>query len=253
MQTDTEQKERAWLLREKYGGVETPAFFDDCKRLFEREPLAYLIGHIPFLNTAIFLDSRPLIPRPETEYWTELAIAEIKKRNGRVSVLDLCAGSGCIGVAVAHAVPEARVDFAEIDARHHPTIEKNIRENGIDPSRIRIFGGDLFSEIPQGSQYDFILTNPPYLDPILVDRIDASVMEYEPAQAILGGTDGMTYISRILENALGYLAPGGMLYIEHEPEQAEYINTHPCIATYASCETFPDQWNVNRYSVLTRS
>lgn len=87
----------------------------------------------------------------------------------------------------------------------------------------------------------------------MVDRIDASVMEYEPAQAILGGTDGMTYISRILENALGYLAPGGMLYIEHEPEQAEYINTHPCIATYASCETFPDQWNVNRYSVLTRS
>ena len=101
-----------WLLEEKYSGEKNDAFFADCKRLALGEPLGFLIGHVPFLDTTIYLDSKPLIPRPETEYWTEAVIADIKTNYPardlentpgaeQLRVLDLCAGSGCIGVAIA--------------------------------------------------------------------------------------------------------------------------------------------------------
>src|SRR3989338_975059 len=125
----------------------------------ETKPLAYVLGWIPFIYTKIYLDSKPLIPRTETEYWVDLVIKEI--RNSGIKnpkILDLCAGSGCIGVAVLKEIPDALVDFTEIDASHHPTIKKNIRENGLVLSRANIFGGDLFEKV--SDTYDFILSNP---------------------------------------------------------------------------------------------
>ena len=87
-----------WLLKEKYKGVKSRAFLADCQELKAGVPLAYVIGSIPFLDTKIYLDSKPLIPRPETEYWTEQAIKSIKTV-ASANVLDLCSGSVCIGVA----------------------------------------------------------------------------------------------------------------------------------------------------------
>ena len=102
-------QEQHWLLKEKYHGEKTDGFFADCKRLALGEPLAYLIGWTPFLNTKIWLDSHPLIPRPETEFWVERAITSMRENAQDTlgflaepaKVLDLCAGSGCIGVAMA--------------------------------------------------------------------------------------------------------------------------------------------------------
>ena len=209
----------------------------------DNEPTAYLIGNIPFLDAIIFLDSRP----PETEYWVEKALEEITARaqayaHARISLLDLCAGSGCIGVAVLQALPNAHVDFCEINVGHHNTIRKNILENNIDPSRARIFGSDLFSEVAKISpQYDFILTNPPYIDPKRIDRVQKSVLDYEPSRALFGGTNGMEYIARILTDAPPYLAKRGVLYIEHEPEQTTAIHTLASSLPYTSCKTYPDR------------
>ncbi len=262
MDTNTEQaeRERAWLLREKYDGAETADFRKDLACLEQGEPLAYLIGHAPFLDATIFLDSRPLIPRPETEYWTKTAIAEITACVPRVAntgkmlrVLDLCAGSGCVGIVVLKAVPRARGDFAEINAGHHPTISKNLITNNIAPSRARIFGGDLFQNIPRGTRYNFILANPPYLDPCLADRADSNVNEYEPEQALWGGTDGMKYISRILTETPHFLAKNGVLYIEHEPEQTEAVHTLADSLSYTSCQTHNDQFRLLRYTRLLRA
>jgi release factor glutamine methyltransferase len=251
-------REHAWLLAEKYGGVETAEFYGDLERLALEEPLAYLIGHVPFLDTTIFLDSKPLIPRPETEYWVEKAIGEIKSARikntvGEPQVLDLCAGSGCIGVAVLKAVPEARVDFCEIDAGHHATIAKNISRNGVDSSRMRIFGGNLFSEIAEGTVYDFILSNPPYIDPARADRVQKSVLDHEPASALFGGAGGMEYIARIIEEAPQHLAARGVLYIEHEPEQTKALHTLAQPFPYASRETYQDEWQLDRYTRLARA
>ena len=243
-------QDEEWILREKYNGEKTEGFFADCARLQTGEPLAYIIGTIPFLHTTISLDSHPLIPRTETEFWVAEILPEIKEReaHGLVRILDLCAGSGCIGVAVLAEAPSVRVDFAEIDTHHHTTIQKNITANGIDPARTRIMGGDLFAEITQ--VYDYILTNPPYIDPAL-DRTTESVQSFEPKIALYGGVSGMEYIDRIITEAPKYLNPHGTLIIEHEPEQALAI-AEKARAHNFNVSTHTDQFGVLRYTVLVR-
>jgi HemK-like putative methylase len=244
----------AWLLKEKYNGEKSSAFFADCKRLALGEPLAYLIGWTPFLDCKIYLDSRPLIPRPETEYWTEEAIATIRGGAslplGFVTtpprVLDLCAGSGCIGAAVAKAIPTALVTFGEIDQSHLPTIQKNIEANGINSEHTKITHSNLFSHLP--GRYDFILTNPPYIDESL-GRTEESVTQHEPYVALFGGEAGLEIIAQIIAQAPNHLATSGQLWIEHEPEQS------PAIATLAtkhgfSTTTHKDQYDTERYSIL---
>jgi release factor glutamine methyltransferase len=242
-------QEFEWLLAEKYNGVKSDAFYADFKRLSLGEPLGYLIGHIPFLNCHIWLDSRPLIPRPETEYWTEKAIAEIKKTTSTTQamhVLDLCAGSGCVGVAVAKALPTAHVDFSEIDAKHIPTIEKNLSSNGIAGERTNVYQTNLFQNIK--NRYNFILANPPYINADL-NQTDDSVIDFEPHLALFGGVGGLEIIEQLIEAAPAHLEPRGQLWIEHDPEQSVAITT---IATQHgfTCTTHLDQFKVKRYSIL---
>ena len=240
--------EEQWLLKEKYGGEKSEGFFADLERLKAGEPLAYVIGSIPFLGTTIYLDSHPLIPRPETEYWVEKAIADIKGAGAKhPRILDLCAGSGCIGVAVAKALPESHITFGELSKAHLPTIALNLQENDIDCTRYQVFQSDLFENI--SGTFDYILSNPPYIDPAL-DRTEPSVSNFEPSEALYGGKAGLELIEKILTAASAHLNPNGVLYIEHEPEQVEEIATlakaHGLVAT-----THHDQYEVSRYTTFT--
>jgi release factor glutamine methyltransferase len=251
-QTGELAKESAWLLSEKYADTETPAYFEDLEKLQAGIPLAYLIGFVPFLGTKIFLDSHPLIPRTETEYWVEKVIQEISAgfahADTPLHILDLCAGSGAIGVALLKAFPEAQVDFAEIDTNHHATILKNIMENGIDPNRAQIFGGDLYENITQ--TYNYIFSNPPYINPKQHERIDSSVLAHEPSLALFGGVDGLDIIKNILSRAPSHLSLGGALYIEHEPEQAEILRE--LAPTFGfTAETHLDQYGYERSTRFT--
>lgn len=240
-------KEAEWLLEEKYSGEKTEGFFTDLKRLESNEPLGYVIGHVPFLNTTIYLDSHPLIPRAETEFWVEGALQKIREDDTDISVLnvlDLCAGSGCVGVTILKNLDKTSVDFVEIDESHHRTIKKNIAENAIDSSRTRVLGGDLFSSV--NKTYDYILTNPPYIDPSL-DRTQSSVKEYEPEKALYGGKGGMELITRIIQEAKFYLKKNGTVYMEHEPEQKKTIVELATQNGYLP-ESFADQFGIIRYT-----
>jgi len=231
------------LLEEKYGGSETPEFERDRKRLAEDEPLAYVIGHQPFLGLNIFLDSKPLIPRPETEWWTEQLIkhlqaaqaSPIEERTehdgasqsnfpaGKYAVpkegspvrtltfLDLCAGSGAIGCAAMKELPSAKVFFGDIDPAHEATIRKNIRENGLDESRATIGIGDLFEPF-DNMTFDVIASNPPYVP--ASRKLPKSVAEHEPKIALLAGEDGLDVIRRIAEELPRRLTKGGVAWIE---------------------------------------
>lgn len=204
-------------------------------------PEAYTIGWVPFIHTKIWLDSKPLIPRPETEFWVNEVIHKLKSQEAKKpKFLDLCAGSGCIGVALAKEIPNSQVDFVELDEKHHETIWKNIKENGIDESRARVLGGDLFENIHD--QYDLILSNPPYID-MSLGRVEQSVLDHEPKLALDGGEAGLSIINRILSEASEHLAPNGSLYLEHEPEQAEWLSKQPGFVT-----THKDQYGVDRWS-----
>ncbi len=252
-------QEQRWLLQEKYEGVESDAFRADCAQLAAGAPLGFLIGHVPFLGCTIHLDSHPLIPRPETEYWVEQAITSIGKTYGNLDsinlrgrtpkILDLCAGSGAIGVAIAKAILQASVTFAEIDPSHLPTIKKNMKVNVSADPITEIIQSDLFSAITPLSTFDFIVTNPPYID-ATANTVDANVVENEPHLALFGGKAGMEIIARIIADAPTYLNQGGQLWIEHEPAQVEAILTASAQNGFRVV-THPDQYGIPRFSVLT--
>ncbi len=245
-------QEEQWLLKEKYNGEKCEAFFTDLELLQSGTPLAYLIGSIPFLGCTIHLNSHPLIPRPETEFWTEKAINTIitfiksLPENKTSNVLDLCAGSGAIGVAVAKNIPIAQVTFGEIDQAHLPTIKKNLIVNNIPSAQCKVIGSDLFTHI--SGKFDFILSNPPYINPE-IDRTELSVKEFEPHEALYGGKDGMEYINQIIELSHFHLEKHGQLWIEHEPEQTIQIQAYAEKSNFA-CTTKLDQYGVERYSIL---
>lgn len=142
------------LIREKYAGERgAVGVAADVARLAAGEPLAYVIGHVPFLGLSLDLFSRPLIPRPETEWWTEELINHlnddmiyhiITEERGAIRILDLCAGSGAIGLAILNHCPGACVSFGELMEEHEAVIRKNIKDNGLDAARADIRIGDLF-------------------------------------------------------------------------------------------------------------
>lgn len=223
-------RDATWLLKEKYAGVPSPAYEADLERLRDGEPLAYVIGWVDFLGSRLDLYARPLIPRPETEFWTTHAIAAIKNRltpQAAPRILDLCAGSGCIGIALLKHLPHARVDFVEKNGDLLSEIEKNIRGNDIDTARARVTGGDLF-ENARGP-YDVIVANPPYID-LNKGDVTLSVIEYEPHEALFAPKRGLGVIEKIFSDAKKVLAPNGVLFVEfgagQEKDVALLATTH---------------------------
>ncbi len=234
------------LIEDKYDGDESVDITDDLARIKSGEPLAYVIGWIPFLGLHIGLATHPLIPRPETEYWTEQLISHLKERFGdsSFSFLDLCAGSGAIGLSVLKALPGARVSFGEIEPLHADLIRKNIAINGLDASRADVCVSDLFAGFLH-ERFDVIATNPPYVPSARL--LDASVIEHEPSIALFGGSDGLDVIRRIGVAAGTHLNKEGELWIECDVEHAEQV---PALVKGARrSAVHPDQYGRARYVV----
>ena len=201
------------LARDKYEGVASQITAEDRARLALGEPLAYVIGWVPFLGLSIHLDSHPLIPRPETEGWAEELTREIGNRPLRV--LDLCAGSGAIGLAILSRCPRATVYFGEVSDAHADLIRKNLTVNDLDPSRAVIAVGDLLRPFPY-QKFDMIATNPPYIPE--ARPLPESVAAFEPTEALFAGGDGLELIRRIARNAPHHLARGGEVWLEADVE-----------------------------------
>lgn len=203
------------LVRDKYEGDATKVTDEDRKWLAAGEPLAYIIGWLPFLGLRIDLTSRPLIPRPETEWWTKELNNHLRERfaDAPFRLLDLCAGSGAIGLSLLRAFPNARVSFGELIPKHVDQIRKNIELNGLDMTRADVRASDLFESFA-GARWDIIATNPPYIPAVREAELDPSVTQYEPHEALLAGPDGLDIIRRIAEKAPSHLNPDGELWME---------------------------------------
>ncbi|MHB8652053.1 MAG: peptide chain release factor N(5)-glutamine methyltransferase [Minisyncoccota bacterium] len=248
------RQERTWLLTEKYAGNETEDFVADVARLTAGEPLAYVIGHIPFLNVTIDLSHRPLIPRTETEHWVGEAIRKCMRRGlWPRRILDLFSGSGCIGIALARAFPDAQVDLGEYDTDLLAQIEKNIILNNIDARRTRIIQTDVFSHITD--TYDYIFANPPYI-PLYhkYKTVEQSVRVFEPEMALYGGEDGLKYIKKLITKAPDHLALGGTLFVEFDTQQKESLETltqHD--PRWSTVHFVKDQYGTWRVATLIRA
>ncbi len=174
-------------------------------------PLQYIRGYVPFLEFTFSVVPPVLIPRPETEWWVGLLIDRIKARAVPPSaILDLCTGSGCIGLSLARSFPHTRVDA--VDSADHAVAlaQRNAVTHGIE--NCRILQGDLYSPVT-GCVYEYIVANPPYIPELFRATLDRSVVTWEDHDALFAGDDGLACIRPIIANAHRYAASGAQLEI----------------------------------------
>lgn len=208
-------------------------------------PEAYARGEVEFLGAKINLSERPLIPREETEFWVEKAIAEIKSSAKKsIRCLDIFSGSGCIGIAILKNIKNAVCDFAEIDANFLKQAQANLDLNDIGKQRYKLNQSDIFSNLED--KYDFILANPPYVAEERIQELGEDVKKYEPGIALFGGKEGMDLIRIFLEEAFHYLEDGGVAYVEMDPQQKKIITQEMDALiqnkNYSSYEFWKDQF-----------
>lgn len=243
-----ERWEIDWLLRDKYRNKKTAEFFKDIEKLEKGEPINYLIGWKPFLNCKIDLRFQPLSPRLETEYWVERVIKTIRPSFAKATegrVLDLCAGSGCIGVAVLKNSKNTRVVFGELDKNLIQQIRINLKLNKISRKRYQLVQSNLFKGIK--GKFDFILTNPPYVALERKNKVEKSVLQYEPHLALFGGQDGLFLIKKILKQAPKYLNENGQIWLEFDSFQKPAINQLLKQLQYKNWEFYKDQFGKWRF------
>lgn len=178
------------------------------RRVDERVPVPYLTGRAWFAGLEFKIDRRALIPRSPIAELIERDFAPWYAGPPLRRVLDLCCGGGCIGLAVAAWNPEARIDLVDIDDDALALARENCELLKLE-DRVDMIRSDLFEAL-RGRQYDLIITNPPY-----VDEEDLATMppeyRHEPALALGSGVDGLDITRRILETAVHFLAPDGLL------------------------------------------
>ncbi|MES9991684.1 MAG: 50S ribosomal protein L3 N(5)-glutamine methyltransferase [Candidatus Thiodiazotropha sp.] len=180
------------------------------RRIEERIPLPYLLGEAWFAGMRFHVNERVLIPRSP--------IAELIERGyapwlepASPQILDLCCGSGCIGIATAAYLPDSQVDLADISADVLLVAQQNVAEYDFQ-DRVSIHRSDLFEALPQ-KQYDMIVSNPPYVGETEMGELPAEY-RHEPVLALQANENGLEIVQRILQQAARYLTPQGILIVE---------------------------------------
>lgn len=192
------------------------------RRIEERVPVPYLTGRVWFAGLEFSIDRRAIIPRSPIAELIEQEFSPWYAGQSLERVLDMCCGSGCIGLAVAAWLPQTQVDLVDLDEAALELARENARLLGLE-DRVNILQSDLFAAV-RGRQYDLIVTNPPYVDSHDLAGMPAEY-SHEPALALGSGSDGLEAIRVILAQAAHFLAPDGLLVAEvgnswHSLEQA---------------------------------
>jgi ribosomal protein L3 glutamine methyltransferase len=180
------------------------------RRIFERIPAAYITGQAWFAGLPFAVDERVLVPRSPIAELIQQQFAPWLKREPRF-ILDLCTGSGCIGIACAYAFPDAEVQLSDISYDALAVAEENIQQHDME-DRVFALQSDLFANL-KGHKFDLIVSNPPYVD---ADDLATMPQEYhaEPAIGLGSGEDGLDFTRRLLQEAREYLADDGVLIVE---------------------------------------
>ncbi len=181
------------------------------------EPLQYITGEAEFCGLKFAVDRRVLIPRPETELLVDTTLAQMKSKvqspQSRVRIVDLCTGSGCVAVTLAKKLDAAEVYATDVSTDALAVAEENAKRYKVEKN-IRFFQGDLLEILPDSLTVDAIVSNPPYIASGDWARLPKEVREFEPAQALAAGEDGLNFYRRIVGNARRFLLPTGFLCLE---------------------------------------
>jgi release factor glutamine methyltransferase len=158
------------------------------------------------------VDARVLIPRPDTETLVDVALARTKAVSLSMRALDLCTGSGCVGVTLAKERPTSSVLATDLSEGALTVARANALRLGAYNASFAL--GDLYGAVPAGARFDVVTANPPYIASREVDGLDVDIRSFEPHLALDGGDDGLTLVRRVVDGAPAHLAPGGVLAVE---------------------------------------
>ena len=199
------------------------AMEDGVNRLLKGEPIAYILGEWEFYGLKLVVNEHVLIPRDDTCAVASLAIKQGIFLNQDPRILDLCCGSGCIGLAVATRVKDARVTLADLSKEALAVAKKNVANHHL-AGRMNCVQVDAMKPAPGYlGKFDMIVSNPPYIDAADMKTLDKSVIDYEPHMALYGGEDGLDFYRAIVKNYTVALKPGGYLCFEFGEDQGDDI------------------------------
>ncbi len=188
-------------------------FLEQIEKRSSHMPIAYITKQKEFMALCLYVDERVLIPRNDTEILVENAIEIIKRsKKEELEILDLCCGSGCIGISLAYACPNTHVTLSDISNDALQVAKINTEMYDLS-KRIDMISSDLFENLPQ-KRYDIITANPPYITTDELTDLDTDILLYEPPLALSGGDDGLDFYRQILQKVDDYLNHKGYLIFE---------------------------------------
>lgn len=193
--------------------AEEEDFQEALRRLQRHEPIQYIIGETIFFGLPFKVNEKVLIPRPETEELVEWILVDLQEKKAeKLRVMDIGTGSGCIAVSLAKHLPNAQVTAIDISEAALETARVNAEQNRVE---VRFVQRDILSTQELDSQYDIIVSNPPYVRELEKKEMQRNVLEHEPGGALyVKDEDPLVFYDKITLLAKDALSPGGALYFE---------------------------------------
>ena len=224
-----------------------------AKRLQHGEPIQYVLGHADFCGRTFLVNEHVLIPRPETEELCQWMVSEVRGERGEVrdySALDIGTGSGCIAITLAAEMPQAEVTAWDISAEALEVARENARRNNVHVlfEQVDVLNISLTSHpLPLTSEYDFIVSNPPYICNKERATMESNVLEHEPHTALfVPDDDPLLFYRAIAQYGQTALKAGGWLYFEINPLYAQDMCDMLSVMSYHDIETKEDQYGKQR-------
>ena len=198
---------------------ETDEFRELIKRRGQREPLQHITGSTSFCGFEITVNRHALVPRPETEILAESGWTFLSPLPAGTA-LEVGTGTGCIAIALAAKCPDAKVLATDISSDALALAKENAQKNHV---RIEFLQGDGFAAVPKETQFDLIISNPPYIPSAEIETLELEVRDFDPRPALDGGADGQDFYRMFAARAKSFLKPGGRIMLEFGDGQAPVI------------------------------
>jgi release factor glutamine methyltransferase len=202
---------------------ETDGLREFIKRRGQREPLQHITGSTSFCGHKIAVSRHALVPRPETELLAELGWKFLSTINHQPSTaLDFGTGTGCIAIALAAKCPGAKITALDVSAEALALARQNAAQNQV-AERIEFLPSDGFAALAAGTQFDLLISNPPYIASAEIETLEPEVKDFDPRSALDGGVDGLDFYRRLAAEARPFLKPDGKIMLEFGDGQADEI------------------------------
>lgn len=219
------------------------------KRRAKGEPIEYLMGEVEFLGCRIKISPSVLIPRPETEILADLVVKKLTGRNLKGKHLwDLCAGSGCLGIAIKKKLPDLALALSDLSPEALALAGENAKRNGVEAE---LALGDLLAPF-KGRKADIFVCNPPYISQSEFLSLDPSVRDFEPRRALIGGERGTEFYESLGRELPLFLNPGALVFLEIGATQGDAVKEIFSNKTWAEMEIRSDWAGHPRFFFLEK-